>query len=155
MDIKLGMSIAHFPQGFPIDARSKFEKGYIVIQTERPYYYGNNLVTGNVYVRATEYIDAKELVIAVRGREAVSWEELLEVKGTDQKEKYRACYTHLDFNQTVLTFQEGLAPGDYSFGFEFTLPADVPSSMIYQNKDHDLKPEIKIKYKIKAEIHTE
>ena len=26
--------------------------------------------------------------------------------------------------------------------------------MIYQNKDHDLKPEIKIKYKIKAEIHT-
>ena len=47
-----------------------------------------------------------------------------------------------------------LLPGDYVIPFNFPLPAGIPSSMFYHNKHDWDKPKSKVKYHIKAKLHT-
>ena len=47
-----------------------------------------------------------------------------------------------------------LQPGDYQIPFEFTLPMNIPATIMYKNcHDHD-KPKAKLLYSVKSVLHT-
>ncbi len=60
----------------------------------------------------------------------------------------------MEFRAVCFTFQGPLNPGDYTIPFEFTLPNNLPSSIMFKNKFHRDKPSAKVKYNIKAIINT-
>lgn len=56
-----------------IDTRSAFDHGYLMVQSDQPYYQPGELVTGKIFLRITSPIDATYLEIEVRGKEKASW----------------------------------------------------------------------------------
>jgi len=58
----------------------------------------------------------------------------------------------IDVKAHCFTFASMLMPGDYIVPFEFTIPAHMPSSIMYHNKHHHDQPKAHITYKIKALI---
>jgi len=42
--------------------------------------------------------------------------------------------------------------GDYKLGFKFNLPNNIPSSVMFKDKHNHFKPEVKVKYYVKAKI---
>jgi hypothetical protein len=60
----------------------------------------------------------------------------------------------MEFKANCFTFQGPLNPGDYTIPFEFNLPNGIPSSIMFKDKNIREKPSAKIKYSIKAIIHT-
>ena len=44
-----------------IDSRSKFDSGYIMVATDKPFYEPGEIITGKVYLRITRPIDAKHI----------------------------------------------------------------------------------------------
>ena len=47
---------------------------------------------------------------------------------------------------------EGLAAGDYSIQFEFTLPEDLPSTVDFDQSDSSDLPKLKTSYSISASL---
>jgi len=45
-----------------------------------------------------------------------------------------------------------MANGNYDFSFFMYLPHDIPSTIHFHDKHHESKPEMKIKYYIKAHL---
>ena len=81
---------------------------------------------GKVYIRVTQPFNVKDLELHIKGREKVEWEE----RGDDETHEYHGKKKLIDFKQTVFVFPPGgLQPGDYTIGFEFMLPVDLPASM--------------------------
>ena len=59
--------------GLNIDARAKFDGGYLYLKTDKPYYYPGNIVMGKIYIRAERQFRPRELVIKVNGNEKISY----------------------------------------------------------------------------------
>ena len=48
-----------------------------------------------------------------------------------------------------------LQPGDYDLNFEFTLPEDLPATILFKEKKHRDKPKAKLLHTVKAILHTQ
>jgi hypothetical protein len=144
--------------GNAIDRRSQFDGGYLYVKTDRPYYYPGNVVLGKIYIRVERPMDAKWLEIKISGKEKASFMRDETYKQGDEtrtrKVKERMSRCLLDVKAHCFTFGTQLMPGDYSVPFEFTLPATLPSSIMYHNKHHHKRPKAHITYFIKAVIEN-
>lgn len=54
-------------------ARSRFDYGYMCIQTDKPYYLPGEMVTGKIYMRGTSPFHAQRVDIRVEGKEKASF----------------------------------------------------------------------------------
>lgn len=148
--------------GNAIDRRAQFHGGYLYVKTDRPYYYPGNTVLGKIYIRIEAPMDAKFLEIKISGKEKASFlrhhTENYEVNGErrtrERTEKVKMFRTYIDVRANCFTFGSSLMPGDYTVPFEFTLPPNIPSSIMYQNLNHRERPKAHIVYKIKAIIEN-
>lgn len=146
-----------------IDSRAQFEGGYLYVKTDRPYYYPGNKILGKIYIRTMVPMNAKQVEIKVKGKEHASYwrteththrnnDGSTRTETRHVKERFKRKI--LEFKAPCFTFQGPLNPGDYTIPFEFTLPANIPSSMMYKNPNHRDKPSAKIKYSIRAVVDT-
>jgi hypothetical protein len=60
-----------------VDSRSKFDSGYIMIATDKPFYEPGEVITGKVYLRITRPIDAKHIQLKIKGKEKGSWHDTI------------------------------------------------------------------------------
>ena len=143
-----------------IDTRCGFSGGYIYVKTDQPYYYPGGTVTGHIYIRADEEMEADEIEIKVKGKEKCSFfrdehvdhetEEGIQTETIRVKEKMKQEI--LDYRATIWHFDEPLMPGDYTVGFEFTLPEHLPSTIMMNKKhEHDGEKAV-VQYSIKATL---
>ena len=61
----------HVIAGF--DLRGKFDFGYIMLQTEKPFYEPGDSISGTIYLKCAMPVDAKYIEIEVKGKEKASW----------------------------------------------------------------------------------
>ena len=87
----------------------------------------------------------------------------MEKENEDEKSKTKTVLRQaafskklVDFKGVIHTFPEALGPGDYTFPFEFTLPRDLPSTIVYSNNDLFSSPQAKVEYLVGAclKLHT-
>ena len=118
------------------------------------------MVQGNIYLRTMAPIDARNIVIQVKGMEKGKFTEVV-YKNNDEgrtervHEKRKVEKKIYEFTAPCFTFTTNtLIPGDYCVPFAFQLPTTLPSSLCWANKSHDKKPSAKVKYYIKATLHA-
>ncbi len=58
-----------------IDSRSKYQHGYLMLQTAQPFYYPGSVVQGTVYLRCTSPVDVTHIDLEVKGGEKASFVE--------------------------------------------------------------------------------
>ena len=134
-----------------VDTRSHFDSGYLVVQTGQPFYYPGTPVTGTIYMRITKPVEAKYVELEIKGKEKVSF--IVRIGDNNVKKKDRRQVIH--YSQPSFTFTEPiLHPGDYVIPFSFPLPVGIPSSIFYHNHHAAGRPKAKVKYHIKAKLHT-
>ena len=142
-----------------VDSRSKNDKGYIMLQTTKPFYYPGEFCQGTIYMRTEVPLDVTEVHLKVKGKEKVSFmgveyetvreggEERVEARDVKRKNDDE----FIKFGAPCFNFDtDELAPGDYAFPFSFQIPQGLPSSILYTNKHHDKKPKAKVKYTVKV-----
>lgn len=56
-----------------IDSRSKFDAGYLMLMTDKPFYEPGDMITGTIYLRNNRPLDAKHIDLYIRGKEKGSW----------------------------------------------------------------------------------
>jgi hypothetical protein len=56
-----------------VDSRCKYEHGYLIVQTAKPVYYPNEVVTGTVYLRTNVPMDVSHIDLEVKGKENASF----------------------------------------------------------------------------------
>lgn len=138
-----------------VDTRSHFNSGYLVVQTSQAFYYPGTPVTGNIYLRVTHPIEARHIELQISGKEKVSFITHETRDNQQHHEKRKARKEIMHYSQPAFTFGVPvLAPGDYVIPFSFPLPLGIPSSVFYYNNHHYDKPKAKVKYHIKARLHT-
>lgn len=105
-----------------IDSRAKFGNGYIYVKTDLEFYNPGQQVTGSAYLRIFNAIDAKQLMIRIKGTEKVSFwdhETKWEGQGAERKSKRvdvkrKAKRQFMTMRMPLFVFAEGpLQPGDY------------------------------------------
>ena len=142
-----------------VDSRSKYEYGYMMVQTASPVYNPGAPVTGSIYLRiGPSGCPSRDITLEVKGAEKVSWIERVtrHVDGrTEQEdEKRKAKKEVFKYKAPCFTFTvPHLAPGDYTIPFSFQLPGSLPSSMNFKDSHTHAKPKAKVKYHIKAVLN--
>ena len=48
-------------------SRGRYSKGYLVCQTSKPFFYPGEMVTGQIYLRTNQPIEARHIEIHVKG----------------------------------------------------------------------------------------
>jgi hypothetical protein len=120
------------------------------VKTDRPYYYPGNTVFGKIYIRADVPMDPSSIEIFIKGKVEASF---IETTGSGKNRSRRQRNYDkkiIHFKGTCFIFKEPLNPGDYTIPFEFTLPASIPASIIFDRKDHHDHPFAKVKYTAQA-----
>jgi len=140
-----------------------FEEKYgakILVQCEKPFYEPGEQVNGKVYICVRSnaggiYVDDLELKIKGEEKaEFIHWEW----EGDDDNRRRVAHHkhgkhTHVKGEQKVYQPPQGwMANGNYDFSFYMFLPHNIPSTVHFKDKHHEQKPEMKIKYYIKAHL---
>ena len=142
------------------------------MKCERPVYYPGNQVNGKIYLRVEQPMNAAKLDIQVQGSEKVyyvthhtkkkkrSKTKPSGGKGKNKKKKKTVHYTKkhnmgnklINFCSQLYEFAGPLNPGDYSFAFDFILPANLPASMMvwFPQEKHHAKAAVK--YNIEATV---
>lgn len=144
--------------GNAIDRRAQFHGGYLYVKTDRPYYYPGNVVQGKIHIRIDIPMNAHTLEIDVQGEEKASfmrhWTESYEHNG-ERKTRHHSERVHMhrnliDVRAPCFTFGSALNPGDYIVPFTFTLPTNLPSSIMFHRPHDRDHPQAYIKYYITA-----
>ena len=145
------------------DSRCKFPKGNIQLQTAHPFYEPGNTINGLIYIEITEAVEASHIELEIKGGEKHSfirfWQEQ-EGEGDDTRwverhEKLKHKKKFLEYKNRVFDIQGGvLNPGIYSVEFMTELPHNIPSSLHFKDKHSREEPKAKVKYHIKATLHT-
>lgn len=145
------------------DKRCHFPKGKIQLQTQYPFYEPGNTVQGIIYLEIAEPVMASHITLEIKGGEKSSfirhWDE--HVQDGDQTrvvhhaDKLKASKKFLEYKGNVFDIQGGmLNPGVYSVEFATMLPEKLPSSIGFKHKKSREEPKAKIKYYVKAVLHT-
>jgi hypothetical protein len=112
-------------------------------------------------MRISHQVSASCIEIEVSGKEKTKMkfkETYHETNSEGQMEmKHRNVKLHakkniFHFKSPAVIFPGSLSPGDASIPFGFMLPVGLPSSFFFKQGHHNLKPEAKIKYHIKATL---
>lgn len=140
-----------------VDSRSKYEHGYMMVQTTQPIFNPGSTVSGSIYMRVGPGpCPSKDVLLEVKGVEKVSWIERVsrQVNGRTEwrNEKRKGKKEILHYKAPCFTFSvPTLMPGDYTIPFQFQLPQGIPSSIMFQGTGQK-HPKAKVKYCIKATL---
>ena len=146
-----------------IDSRAKHDCGYLMLQTEKPFYEPGEVITGTIYIRCTLNVAAKHIMLEIKGKEKASWWDTEHrshqradgtTAHTQVRVKRKADKKIMEYKNSCFNFSGGLFPGDYAIPFKFQLPTGIPSSILYNDKKHNRLPKAKVKYHIKAVVET-
>ncbi|CDW78366.1 UNKNOWN [Stylonychia lemnae] len=146
-----------------VDSRSKFESGYFMIATDKPFYEPGEVITGKVYIRCSRPIDAKHIELKIKGKEKGSWMDTVhktvrnpDGSSTVETEKVKRKHRReiMDSKAPCFVFNSNLVPGDYVVPFGFQLPENVPSTMFFKDTHDHRKPKAQVKYSIKGSLET-
>ena len=130
---------------------SKFNGGYLLLKTDRPYYYPSNIVKGKIYIQTTSPMAPKHMKLEVYGHEKASYIERIGRHEYQWEFKKKI----LGFKGVCFTFQGPINPGDYIIPFEFELPANIPASIYWHDSNNsDLNPSCEVNYNIIATLIT-
>ena len=136
-----------------VDSRSKFEQGYIILQTAKPFYMPGEAVTGTIFLRTMVPVNVSTIDLEVSGKEKVSFEVRTNRNNDWHDDKHKAKRTIMHFHQPAFTFAVStLAPGDYAIPFTFVLPVGIPSSLLFKNHHVQGHPKAKVKYHLRATL---
>ncbi|KAF0688501.1 Aste57867_19902 [Aphanomyces stellatus] len=129
-------------------------KGTLEVRMDKPYYISGDIITGNLFVDVRQPIECNEVVVFVKGKEKVYWEEeeYVEREGKDDKTIVKRFSNGREFfKQKLVLFnvQHALAPGQYIYPFQYQLPMGLPGCF---DNDHDDGVHAKIEYSIKGAI---
>jgi hypothetical protein len=140
-------------------SRCKYSKGYLCVQTAKPFYNPGEQVTGYIYLRISAPIEARHIDINVEGREKSSWLDE-EIKRRDDGTQERISIKRkssrkiIHFSAPAFTFTTPfLNPGDYTIPFAFNIPGGLPGSMFFKKTEHVKRPTAKVKYSVKTVMH--
>ena len=139
-----------------VDSRSKFEQGYIILQTAKPFYMPGEAVTGTIFLRTMVPVNVSTIDLEVSGKEKVSFVVRTNRNNDWHDDKHKARRTIMHFHQPAFTFAVStLAPGDYAIPFTFVLPVGIPSSLLFKNHHVQGHPKDKVKYHLRATLKSQ
>ena len=73
----------------------------------------------------------------------------------EKHEKHKMKKHFLEYKNKLLDVPDYiLQPGVYEVSFQFVLPAHLPSSLHFKDKHNRHEPKAKVKYYVKAKLHT-
>ena len=101
------------------------------ISTNKSVYCPGDVVSGNVFIMQKKEISASIIELTIRGKEKVSWEELLKGSqgNTNHKEKFQENKELFRITQALSEFKTKiLKVGQYAFPFTFTFHDCFPGS---------------------------
>lgn len=134
----------------------------IWIQLSQSAYVGGDIVSGTVEMDCLVPFFAKGVLLKMKGFERVFWqyqESEFEGEGQNRKSviKTHEVKENKEFFKTsivVYPHQGTVAPGHYSFPFQYQLPASLPGTYFEEggHKSHDNAYYAKILYKVKATV---
>lgn len=134
------------------------------IKTDRPYYYPGNTVVGKIYIRTMVPMNPSHIDLHIEGREKTSHRNFKRNRietPEGEPDRYEEImikekneHKNLEFKGRCFTFNGPLYPGDYTIPFEFTLPPQLPSSIMYRNDRIRERPKAEVNYRIKAILET-
>jgi hypothetical protein len=140
------------PQRWEIKDPSKFygksrkpnKFGWIQLFFNKPYYLGGEIVVGRVDLNVTSPIQAKELKIKWKGFEktyienSVTYKDPVTNQMRTRVDVYKDNKTFFKQVATLAAFNGGiLAPGTWSWNFQYQLPADLPSVFFDKHIEFD------------------
>ena len=87
-------------------ARTQNPKGYLGCQADKPFYYPSDTVTGTIYLRVTQPVEARQLEIRVRGKEKTKWYESTAILPDDEDDEEKNTETRIlfEFSAPAFTF---------------------------------------------------
>lgn len=108
-----------------VDTRCHFDAGFMVVQTQHPYYCPGMAVSGTIYIRVTRPVNAKDVIIEIKGTEKAKFVEVVtrtdddgHLKSDHEKRKSKREIVH--YKQPAFVFaMPTLMPGDYTIPFTF------------------------------------
>lgn len=127
--------------------------GTIIVQTEHPYYYPGQHVTGKIYINMKHKAHAGEVELILKGKEKAKFieHEQRENEVVHHKRHNNRCF--LKFKHAKLNIDGGeLHEGHHQIDFEFDLPDRIPASFYFHEKHHEDRPYAKIKYTLQCKI---
>ena len=138
------------------DSRIKFECGYLFVQSDKPFYFAGETITGNIFLNLSAPFPATHLDIEVRGKEKCKFlthhTRTIRRNGKTRTQHYtvtrRGEKKLMHYRVPLFSFVNSIAqPGQYTFPFQFTLPDFCPASLYLAGHDSS---RAKIKYHVKA-----
>lgn len=114
-----------------VDSRAKFDIGYMIVQTDKPFYMPTEMVTGKIYLRIFKQFEIRKFELEVVGKEKGAWTDFEYVhkeneNGESHMErvavKRKKKYEFMKFKQPIANHKQFENPGDYVIPFAFTLP---------------------------------
>ena len=101
-----------------VDARCRYDHGYLVVQTAKPFYMPGEVITGNIYLRAMAPLDVKHIDIQIKGTEKGSFVQRVNRDNEWHDEKRKMKKEIIHYSQPCFTFAVPvLNPGDFVIPF--------------------------------------
>ena len=129
-----------------------------------PFYEPGNTVRGVIYLEIMEQVNASHISIEFKGGEKCSFirhyteseQHGDETRIVHKQEKCKHSKKFLEYKNRVFDIQGGvLNPGVYQVDFWTELPHNIPSSLFFKHKHSREEPKAKVKYYVKAVLHTD
>jgi hypothetical protein len=132
------------------DSKHKQEYADMHLELPKQEFTAGEVVTGIVHLWVHKKYPARTVCLEIKGKEKTKWRSH---QGSGKK---RHLSNHTGENvilisrSIILAFPRGEAlPGQYSFPFTFSIPAQMPSSLVYFGPKHS---KFTIKYKLTARM---
>ncbi|KAL0221870.1 hypothetical protein RCL1_001724 [Eukaryota sp. TZLM3-RCL] len=132
----------------------------IFIATDKTSYVGGDTVTGTIYL-SSRGINATSVLLRVKGYESTNF-STKKTEWYDRPDGTRASReiiidhsgsrTFFDDSLTIYQLQGGLAPGNYTFPFSYTLPSSLPGVINVTGSKFGENYEAHIVYRLTATI---
>ena len=146
------------------DARSCFEGGKIMVQTEFPFYEPGNLIKGKIYIHIDRAMFCNFIEIRVKGVEKAAhtrfYQEQVDqgngqgTQSVERSERVKMRRVFLEYKQPIFNMNGMLNPGSYEVDFSCTLPVGLASSLHFFDTSRRERPKAKVRYFIKATLHS-
>eukprot|EP00347_Sterkiella_histriomuscorum_P000383 403376073 len=125
--------------------------GYMFIQLSKPCYLPGETVEGTIYLRTMVPMEVDRIILQSKGYEKGSFYKTVHRDNETHVEHRHHSHTYFNQESPCFVFSVSiLNPGDYAIPFSFPLPQGITSSIQFCDRTRFEKPEMKIKYFVKA-----
>ena len=132
------------------NSNHKQEYAEMHLEMAKAEFTAGEVVNGTVHLQVYKKYPARTVCLEIQGKEKTKWKSR-EGHGTKRhKAKHNGENVILLSRSIIQAFPKGEAlPGQYSFPFTFSIPAQMPSSLLYFGPQHS---KFSISYKVTARM---